>query len=983
MPFLANVQTAVFYPTTWLAIVLDPPAAFKAGLLFHAGMALAGTFLFARRSLALGVAGAAAAAIAFAFGGFLTAQAGHPNQVAAAVWLPWLLLLIDGTGRRPPTVAPRLAPGALDDPPLGGKRTEVRTTNRRPWLTLLVRSAHFSASFPRALLARLAYLARASSEPPAEHGDSPSVMLSRSEPADSPSVLLSRSEPADSPSVLLSRSEPGDSPSVTLSRSEPGDSPSVMLSRSEASPRREQGGPGRCFAAAQHDDPGGSQSATDLADGRVLGVCPPVGTLAAGAVVVAFQVFAGHTQELYLSLLAAGVYALGRPPRLRRAAGLAAMVALGLGLAAVQLVPALELSALSIRSGGLSGREAVSFSLPPWRLPDALLPNYAQAPFAEFSASVGLVGSALAVVALARAPVRQVAVWALLAIGALCLALGGFTPVYWLALKLLPGLSYFRVPARFLFLYGFAAAILVGIGLDALARTTNRATTGLLVSSFWFLARRTSTPYSNQKPKTKNQKPVTPNQKPVGAAVRWLVLALLAGDLFAAGRPQPIFALTLPEAYSAWTPSVAFLDRAVGGARALGVSTAIYEPGDAGEVRRMLADVLPPAAIRDYLVARKYKDILAPNLSRRFGIPTLDGYDGGLLPLRAYVEWKQALLRSAGVRPRPDGRVDRDQADGLLREQLAGIPDADLLGRAGVAYVVADRTDDLWRDGAYFELGTPVVIDPGETITVAVPVPQPATWIGVVVAVAGSPDRPAGAGGLVVTALGEGAPAVERMLTAGQGLAVVPPGRLSPAERQIGRVDLPADLAVQTIHLRSAATGPIVVEGLTLADARTGASTALDVNPAWELVYLGDVKIKRNRRALPRAYAIQEGTATDSPLPPGGRGAGVEGAVRIVLDAPEHIVLEAELPTAGLVVLADTAYPGWRATLDGSPVEIQRVDGLFRGIRVPAGQHRVEMVFRPVSLAVGAAASASAILALAALIAFGATGSRWSRGRLR
>ena len=55
---------------------------------------------------------------------------------------------------------------------------------------------------------------------------------------------------------------------------------------------------------------------------------------------------------------------------------LGAAVLLAVVLAAVQLLPTLELSGLSGRSGGLSYRDVTSFSLQPWRLPYSLLPPY-------------------------------------------------------------------------------------------------------------------------------------------------------------------------------------------------------------------------------------------------------------------------------------------------------------------------------------------------------------------------------------------------------------------------------------------------------------------------------------------------------------------------------------------------------------------------------------------------------------------------------
>ena len=55
----------------------------------------------------------------------------------------------------------------------------------------------------------------------------------------------------------------------------------------------------------------------------------------------------------------------------------------------------------------------------------------------------------------------------------------------------------------------------------------------------------------------------------------------------------------------------------------------------------------------------------------------------------------------------------------------------------------------------------------------------------------------------------------------------------------------------------------------------------------------------------------------------------------------------------GLLVLSEVYYPGWRATVNGAPVPIERVDGALRGVRVPRGHSRVELTYRPVAQIAG------------------------------
>jgi hypothetical protein len=66
-----------------------------------------------------------------------------------------------------------------------------------------------------------------------------------------------------------------------------------------------------------------------------------------------------------------------------------------------------------------------------------------------------------------------------------------------------------------------------------------------------------------------------------------------------------------------------------------------------------------------------------------------------------------------------------------------------------------------------------------------------------------------------------------------------------------------------------------------------------------------------------------------------------------------RVTIGVETPKAGLVVLTDPWYPGWRASVDGNPAEIVRAYTVFRAVCVPAGEHDVTFQFRPTSWYVG------------------------------
>lgn len=100
------------------------------------------------------------------------------------------------------------------------------------------------------------------------------------------------------------------------------------------------------------------------------------------------------------------------------------------------------------------------------------------------------------------------------------------------------------------------------------------------------------------------------------------------------------------------------------------------------------------------------------------------------------------------------------------------------------------------------------------------------------------------------------------------------------------------------------------------------------------------------------------------PLPPAPDPATL-GTLRLVEDTPTRVVLAAETTSPAFLVLADTAYPGWRATVDDGPTDILTADSMFRAVYLPPGEHRVTFEYAPRSVQLGVAISLATIVALA------------------
>lgn len=67
---------------------------------------------------------------------------------------------------------------------------------------------------------------------------------------------------------------------------------------------------------------------------------------------------------------------------------------------------------------------------------------------------------------------------------------------------------------------------------------------------------------------------------------------------------------------------------------------------------------------------------------------------------------------------------------------------------------------------------------------------------------------------------------------------------------------------------------------------------------------------------------------------------------------PDCNTIAARVVSAGEVFLAAGVlhYPGWTAEVDGERVPLVRANGLFSGLVVPVGEHRVTLAYRPASL---------------------------------
>lgn len=81
---------------------------------------------------------------------------------------------------------------------------------------------------------------------------------------------------------------------------------------------------------------------------------------------------------------------------------------------------------------------------------------------------------------------------------------------------------------------------------------------------------------------------------------------------------------------------------------------------------------------------------------------------------------------------------------------------------------------------------------------------------------------------------------------------------------------------------------------------------------------------------------------------------GTPRAIRPVeIQRPHANKVVIETNDAGLLVLNDTCYPGWQATVDGMETPIYRANTYFRAVEIPSGRHTVAFEYKPKSFQQG------------------------------
>lgn len=672
----------------------------------------------------------------------------------------------------------------------------------------------------------------------------------------------------------------------------------------------------------------------------------------------ALQAVAGWPAGAYLSWLTLAALLLLRPGRTwpRAALRLAGAGGLAALLAGVLLLPAAEFIGQTSYAETRSVEQVAAdgyLTLLSW-----LRPAGGAGALESSQLYLGMTPFLLALAALVAVRRRAVLVLGAVALLSLVLASGTHGPLFALVYHFLPGFRIVYLPARLGIVAALALAALAALGAqrvgggpwrwrDAAAVTALAGAAGLAVLlQFWH-----SEGYDNFRRLLTNVGRfaggpfLTREQEAHYAVFGLLGLAVLVAAVRLPGRATTALLLALTAAdlgLAQWRARPAAFDPA-----------AWYGRAFAAAAQAAPAQGMRLAGLQWHGRAHMLADFprtadpgrLPPNLSLLTRAHDAQAYNP--LLLRRAVDYFAAIN---------GGR--RDDHWLLLGDVRSPLVDALAVQRILIDPAPAgpDGPGDAWR------LAQPL-------LAAGVTLPAGGTPVELWRAPAGAPP---GAGRLyAVSYLGEATsvvqatPAIE-LEVRGRGpagpevrTATLRAG-LETAEWAYGRPDVRAAVA----H----AQAPVALE-TRLVGAVSGAFSVYEYLATVDLDGLDAVESVSARSLLPGVaayvqglslapapedarYRLESGAAVNAAARPRASLAG--GAVTWTLDQPERIGLRTSAAGAGTLVLADSDYPGWTATVDGVAAAVRPVEGLFRGVDLAPGAHEVVFVYRPPSLLAGA-----------------------------
>ena len=912
MPLLATIQPGVLYPPNWLFAILPPGAAMNAVTIITYHLSLCGAYLFAR-SLSLGRLAALAAAVIFTFGGFMISHPEMTNYIAAAAWLPWILLATEKISRSNSWQESWrwVTAGAL--------MIALQCYAGLPqatWQTILICGPYF--------LFRLVEHRKALSTKAHEAARSEERLLFR----------FVNFRGSSWRKFLWSESRSGDC-FIPLRR--------YVLSVALMSVG------GLLLSAVQ--------------------LLPTIELQQQGErAAIPYEAFAAYplAPRFLLTLIVPYFYGGGWPP-LYHLGGWDEWWLLRYGYGYV----------------GLSG---LLLALAAWFAPGRAKQN------------------------------SQVWFWTLIAAAALLLSFGDYLP-FGLnhLLYRVPVFNLFRASYRHLLEFTFAAALLAGFGLDGLSRLKRDSAARAVIRSsavllmllivvtliFRFFTAKLGAP----------ARPQSTSLTDAEILVPWLMCGLsIAGTWFYARRQgamtgAALLVIVLVDLASfGWFTYWRTVD--------YGIVSRLQDSAAVREIKarepvlhsfRVISQAAWPFGENQAAIGHA-------NLAGVSGLQSVTGYDPLYLERSATMAGNLdmfAMMRDRQATGLEDQRLNLLNVKYLVRER-SSLKD-ERINRV-------ERNGEIYYDGIFSE----IMLGAGISIDLEADGAN-ATELELISAAFGIAHYADGAPIASVRLHTRDGRVIEREVQAGRDTAewafertdvkqnirhrraaVIQSWQASSdqgsfiAHHYLARFSFER-VAIDHVEMKYLLPdSALTIQRARLVDRATKVETPLDrqrLSPErWKLIGpCGEAELYENLKAMPRAWFVRETlklsdaeilqTITSGRLPDGRQFDPAQTAlvesdihlppsdsasakVSVTRYEPQRIELQTDNHQPGLMVLSEIDYRGWEARVDGVQTPIHRTDYALRGISVPAGRHRIEFVYRPLSFRIGLMAALSAVILL-------------------
>jgi hypothetical protein len=756
---------------------------------------------------------------------------------------------------------------------------------------------------------------------------------------------------------------------------------------------------------------------------------------AAGSIGVALCLLGGQPQIFFYAAILSTAYAIVRgwnapAGRWRYYAASLAMLVLGTGLAAVQIVPTSELLSQSVRAG-YGFQDFVSYSLPPRQAltmifpnvfgglsESGLLPYFGHDNQTELTGHVGLISLMLAPLGVIATKKKSLSLfWLGVAVLAFFLVMGDATPLARLVYHL-PILNSFRVPSRHFMEFTFAASVLAGLGVAAIVK--QQVSTILLRKIILFAAMAMLACLML----------LLLNRSYMAAlAARNGVsqLTLLPWTNRAVGVPLVIFLVAIAITFY-WHKQPTSIRRS-----ALLLLVLVVDLGSFGFFYQWRYFSLSKDALAAPPFAETYKDSLAASnqrlmsyrgyrgvadempagLTRLWGVPNASGYNALI------------LKRTSNLLPmidQPDLPLPwsepEDRGLDLMATRFLFLP---------LSQVSTDERGVMWlKDDMQLWLGQGCNQPARKSATVVVPAPAKSTALAIVSRLACASQIPDGTEVARLRLTDAGGEIQTRSLVAGRdssewaydcgsvkpsmrhqraGIFSSYPAKMNdePCQGHLYATTLPLDGVKEIKRIEFewvGGNGAIILEKLSLVDDARKTSHPIDPalidSDAWRLVEEARAaRVYENLRAMPRAWlanevvsvnptqaldAIKTGKLPDGrgfdpkrtalvevPLALNSQSLDSQASATVAALSATHMEVRTSSTTASFLVTSDAYYPGWRASVDGQDAPLYRADYAIRGVMLAPGQHRVRFDYSLRRFYLGAGVSLLSLLALGAL----------------